>query len=146
MVNGEDDFTRFLEDDRRTALWRARLSDGRVIVQDDGRPGMEPASAWLRLKSHLQEHSGLSLLSLWIQFRSHHKKNILPENASGYFFCKSEIGFWGSGSSQSFYLLGALQNGVLTVQKWSVPELILVETKVREIDSAGDCLILNPTP
>src|SRR5690606_28671540 len=34
MVNGEDGFTRFLEDDRRTALWRARLSDGRVIVQD----------------------------------------------------------------------------------------------------------------
>jgi hypothetical protein len=69
MVSGEDDYTRSLETDRRQALWRAELSDGRVVVMDDGRPGVSPDSAWLRLAEEVRR-TGVRIRRLWPQFRS----------------------------------------------------------------------------
>ena len=31
-------------------IWIVKLSNGETVYQDDGRPDVEPESAWLRLK------------------------------------------------------------------------------------------------
>ena len=36
-------------------MWIAKLSNGETIYQDDGRPEVEPASAWLRLKDYCDQ-------------------------------------------------------------------------------------------
>lgn len=143
MVSGEDDYTRELETDRRQALWRAELSDGRVVCMDDDRPGTHPASAWVRLAAEV-EATGARIVRLWPQFRSNAQRDALPANADGYFFCKSAMGVWGMPDTLHFMLLGHLTGGTLVVQKWSVPELILVEVEPRDPAAAGPCLIRNP--
>jgi hypothetical protein len=141
MVNGEDDFTRERECDHREVLWRVELTDGSVIVQDDGRPGMEPPSAWMRLQSHLNE-TGLGIRKMWVQFRTNHV-HCLPADAEGYFFCKSALGMLSGEESFSFYLLGHLQDEKVVVQHWKVPELILLDVEFRD-PTLGPCLIRNP--
>jgi hypothetical protein len=143
MVSGEDDYTRSLETDRRQALWRAELSDGRVVVMDDGRPGVSPDSAWLRLAEEVRR-TGVRIRRLWPQFRSNAQHDALPADADGYFFCKSAVGIWGLADTLQFMLVGSLQGTNLVIQKWSVPELILVEVETRDPKLAGDCLIRNP--
>lgn len=143
MVRGEDDYTMELETDRKTALWRAELSDGSVVCMDDHRPGVQPHSAWVRLAEHVGR-TGLRIRRLWLQFRSNHKRDILPADADGYFFCKSALGSWGNPETFSFYLVGYLQSEKLVVQRWSVPDLNLVDAEERDPARAGDCLIRNP--
>jgi len=142
LVTGEDEFTRELETDHKLALWRVELSNGKVIVQDDNRPGVEPHSAWLRLAEHIRRE-GLAICRMWLQFRSNQRREILPANAEGYYFCKSALGMMNSNSTLFFYLVGYLQNGKLVVQRWAVPELLLVETMERDPAKAGECLIRN---
>lgn len=141
MIFGEDDFTRRLEIDSGMALWRAELSDGRVIVQDDGRPGQEPPQAWYRLGDELVKQD-LRLVRFWLQFRTNHKRGILPRDAEGYFFRKSAIAQLNTKEVRYSYLIGHLQNGKVMVQRWSVPDLTHIETVARE--PVGDrSLILN---
>ncbi len=136
----DDDYIRELQDDRGMAVWRARLSNGQGVVMDDGRPGVEPVSAWLRLADHCCQ-TGAHLTKLWLSFRTNVHQDILPENADGYFFCKSALGQRGSRQTHMFYLVGALTNGVLTVQKWRVPSLTHVANDVRDPHAAPECLI-----
>ncbi len=137
-----DDFTKELEVDCQQALWRAELSNGEIIIQDDSRPGCDPPQAWLRLATYLQQTT-LRIVNLWIQFRSNSAKDILPKNADGYFFCKRALGNSAGGATYHSYLLGALVDGKLTVQTWHVPELVLDNIEEREPEKAGVCLILN---
>ncbi len=140
----EDDFTRSLEDDHRTALWQARLSDGSVVTMDDGRPGIEPPSAWIRLRDYLLE-TKLSIVGLWLKFRSNRDENILPANAQGYFFTKSIMSSLDPGSLPVFfYMVGYLVGDTLTVERWDMPALILVEREIRSLDGVEEQLIRNP--
>jgi hypothetical protein len=143
MVTGEDDYTRELETDRGQALWRAELSDGRVVVMDDGRPGCDPPSAWLRLADEVRR-TGVRVVRLWPQFRDNAQRDCLPANADGYFFAKAVLGMWGLSDTLQFMLLGHLTENAIVVQRWSVPELILVDVERRDPEAAGDCLIRNP--
>jgi hypothetical protein len=139
-----DDFVRECELDKGMALWRAELSDGSVVIQDDGRPGVAPQSAWLRLADYLFA-TKLRITKLWLGFRDNQQRDILTANAEGYFFCKSAIGMWGSEETLHFAMLGVLHSGKLRVQRWAVPELTLLEVLERDPISAGRCLIRNPT-
>src|SRR5689334_10763684 len=114
----EDEFTS--EQYEKLARWFVRLSNNQIVIQDDGRPGLEYHSAWMRLKSYLKD-SKLKIDKFWVEFRSHRLHNILPEKADGYFFCKSAAGIWGMKDTLEFYLLGHIKNGILHVQKWHVP-------------------------
>ena len=138
-----DDYVRELQDDRKTAVWKAKLSDGRVVYMDDGRPGMEPSSAWLRLR-RLVEETGVRVVGLSLQFRSHQQENILPADAEGYFFRKSALGFPTGTDTIESYLVGHLTEGRLFVQRWRVPELVMVEEQERDPAEARESLIVNP--
>jgi hypothetical protein len=138
-----DDYIKEMQTDRRQAIWVANLSDGTSCFMDDGRPGVQPYSAWVRLKAHL-EKTGLSIDNLRLQFRSNIKSDILPAKASAYFFCKSALGHLNSADTLEFFLVGVLQDGKLRVQRWNVPELILVDVQERDVEKAGECLIKNP--
>ncbi len=135
----EDDYVRELQD-RGTALWLASLSDGTTAFMDDGRPGLGEHSAWVRLATHVRE-GGLRLRGLSLRFRGHREAGILPDDADGYYFCKSALGTFGQDVTMGFYLVGALRGRRMEVQRWSVPELILVEREERDPARAGKCLI-----
>lgn len=139
----QDDYVTELEIGRATASWRVKLSNGETVIQDDGRPGCDTPQAWLRLRDHLAANK-LSIVKMWLQFRSNVQDPILPENADGYYFCKQALGFLtGSEKTFHFYLLGALINDKLVVHRWKVPELVRVEQELRDPLLAGDCLILK---
>jgi hypothetical protein len=138
-----DDFVRELQDDRRTAVWRAHLTDGTEVWMDDGRPGSDPPSAWLRLRERVAK-TGARITGLSLQFRSHKQENILPADADGYFFRKSALGFLTGTETVESYLVGHLTGGRLFVQRWRVPELVLVEEVERDPAEAGESLIVNP--
>lgn len=131
----DDDYT------REHMRWVVELSNGLTVYQDDGRPGCYPESAWIRLKKYLSETEE-SIENMYLQFRSH-IESPLPKHADGYFFSHCVAGVSFSHETIRFYLVGALQNNKLIVQKWVVPEILLCETEERDIDKAGDCLIIR---
>lgn len=138
----EDEFTR--EKWLNEARWTALLSNGQTVIQDDGRPGADPASAWLRLGMYVTEMN-LKIVGLTLQFRSELPLH-MPKDAEGYFFRKSMGAFLNTGQTFGFYLIGHLANGVIHVRQYKVPEMILVETTTRDPDDpkkVGPSLIRN---
>lgn len=138
LAKEEDDFTR--QQWLYLPRWIARLSNGETIIQDDYRPGVEPHSAWLRLMGYAHTQK-INVVELYIQFRSHIEKP-LPVNAAGYYFSKSMIGYPGAKTGMHFYLIGYLQDGLVHIQSWKVPELTQIEAFTRE-PTAGPNLIVN---
>lgn len=138
----EDDFTRSLSEDRGMALWQVRLSDGRIVTMDDGRPGEEIPSAWIRLGLFIRE-TGLRITKMWLKFRGRIESCGLPENADAYFFARSIITDM-AGNQANFYVVGYETDGRLFVETWSVPSLILVMGEQRDQSKAGESLIRNP--
>lgn len=128
----EDDF--IFEQPR----WIAHLSNGEKVYKDDGRPGVEPPQAWLRLANYCRQNQ-LSVIQLTLQFRSHHE-NPLPSNADGYYFMNRVEVVQGYPSVES-YVIGCLTNGKLYVECWRVPELIITDAQYRDVDKAGPSLI-----
>lgn len=112
--------------DAGRAIWVAGLSDGSFAYQDDGRPGVEPASAWLRLAAHLKQ-TGLHLVSLRLKFRTEWL-DLLPQDCAAYYFARG-VGAVVGGPSRPFVALGFCkdESGPFTVARVAVPELI-VET------------------
>lgn len=134
----EDDYIRDLQD-RGQTIWIAELSNGKTVYYDDNRPGNLIHSAWIRLRYYLKENN-LSISSLRLKFRSNQK--LVGQNAEGYFFCKQLFGGFGK-KGKGFYLTGTVNQGILTVEQWAVPELEWSNKEIREITDT-ECLILNP--
>lgn len=139
----EDDFLRerWLSEVR----WVVNLSNGEQVIQDDGRPGCEPASAWLRLGEYVREHR-LRIEAMWIQFR-HEPPIRMPIGAAGYFFRKSQGALLNTDINFFFYLVGYLQDEQVVVKRFQVPELIELETELRnplDTELVGPSLIRNP--
>lgn len=145
ISTAEDEYINELQDASALAIWQCELSDGSIVSMDDGRPGITPRSAWLRLFTHLKQ-TGLKIVGMWLKFRTNCDKNILPRNADGYFFAKNVIDALGRGSGEAspfFYIVGALVNGKLEVQRYSVPSLTLIDTETRDPETARESLIRN---
>lgn len=121
--------------------WICTLSNGETVWQDDDRPEMESHSAWIRLKKYCEQNN-LHVIDMQLKFRSHSEFVRDPEG-EGYCFRKGVLGGFGMEVTQQFYLVGILKNGVVHMQKWSVPELILTEEDDRDPSSLSDCLILR---
>ena len=118
--------------------WIVELSNGLTVYQDDGRPGLEPASAWIRLKSYLQEYSLVKIEKFRIEFRSHIE--YLPDRQEGYYFSLGVGATWG-GSTDRHFNTGILVGDEIRIITWKVPELIVFSTETRKKEQGGQCLI-----
>jgi hypothetical protein len=112
----------------RKPRWEAVLSDGTTVIQDDGRPGLEP-SAWLRLARHCWEN-GLRVRSLSVRFRSNVVRAV-PDDAPGYFF-RNCVKKWLSGHTVRSLLVGWLGEGGVRVTRLRVPDLVVLGEEVRD--------------
>ena len=121
-----------------TPRWEVVLNNNERIFQDDDRPGMQPKSAWLRLREYCEEHN-LYIKEMTIMFRD----NVfaLPSNADGYFFSKGARGMFGSTRTMLLFFVGTLQSGRLEVSCWKVPEMLKEWTEERNPNEANECLI-----
>lgn len=123
--------------------WVVSLSNDTVVYQDDGRPGCNPSSAWLRLKRWIESHD-LDIVRMKFQFRSHIVS--LPSPADGYYFSKGVYVTNVTGLSRGFYVGGVLVNDCINVQLWSVPELEILSQETRPINKdTMEKLIVNPS-
>ncbi len=144
ICTADDDFILSRQMDHAQAQWLARLASGPTVIQDDGRPGIEPHSAWLRLGKHCQE-TGDRIVEFWLRFRTHTVRDIMPLNADGYFFAKQAArSLHVRTDTLEFLLVGYLQNETLRVQRWKVPELFMLDEQKRDWRKAGPCLIGKP--
>lgn len=114
------------------ARWEARLSDGRLAVQQDVGDGTEgETSSWLRLKAFCRQE-GVSVRALSLRFRSH-VVAAGPEGAAGYFLRPGVVGFAG-GPTKAAYYAGHLDAGTgrVHVITWLVPELEPLDSEWRD--------------
>jgi hypothetical protein len=132
---------------RERPRWTVELSNGDVVYQDDDRPGVEPASAWLRLRSHLAA-TGLRIRAMWLQFRSN-RVRVGPEYADGYFFANMAFGvlqFNGRQEWRRGFVVGVYSepHGELWAYTFKVPELaLLCHPERRDLDPADEKFIDN---
>ena len=140
LCNVEDDFSRdYYENNPR---WVVVLSNGESVFQDDGRPGVEPRSAWERLHNYCKDNN-LHIQSMSIMFRSN--RQALPSNMDGYYFSKGSRGAFGFPKTMQLFFVGILNNGKLEVSCWKVPEMVKEKTEERDPTQAGICLIQKDT-
>ena len=119
-------------------IWMVTLSNDETIYQDDDRPGVEPGSAWIRLKSYC-EANDLHIISMKIKNRSHVVE--VDSGCDGYFFCKGAGGFMFGDATYLSFSIGTLQDGELKVRRWSLPEIEPSTIEIRDASEAGDMLI-----
>jgi hypothetical protein len=132
----DDDFV------RDAVRWVVELSDGDRVIQDDGRPGEVPASAWLRLRAYLQG-GDVHIKRMWLQFRSH-RVEVEPSDADGYYFTKRAFAVWGDDITLLSYVCGAVVDDTLTVRAWRTPELVQEgDPEIRPVDPNSSNLILR---
>lgn len=154
--------------------WIATLNDGREVFADDDRPGIQPASAWIRLNRYIQYENNninalkpvfellpllkskeiligsnslsfLSIVGLRIYFRGREAK--VPDNQQGYFFSKAAGAVMFGDVTHQYYIIGYIDNnGVLRTSKYKIPELLLFEEEERQIDVNDERLIINNAP
>jgi hypothetical protein len=137
-----DDFVRELEEDRGQAIWLAHLSDGSTVYQDDGRPGASPPSAWLRLQTFLLERPDLRILGFSLRFRDNFHRMVVGASPT-YFFRKAISAVVGSSERADFILIGTIENAIIKLTRWKVPELILMGVEERPVPESGEGLLLN---
>lgn len=115
-----------LQEDLRTPVWVATLSDGRTAFMDDDAGG----TAWPRLADYCRGRR-LSVVALELRFRSH-RVRCAPDGAYAYFFRRQAV-LYGDQSVAHYYLAGHQESpdGPVLVGRWMVPELILVERQAR---------------
>ena len=121
----------------RNQCWIVKLNSGLVVYQDDGRKNTVN-SAWERLKEYCAENNDY-IVDMSIGFRSN--RHSLPSNADGYFFCKSAAGFFGCNKTIHSIVVGTLNDNILTVTTWKVPEMLNQSSEFRDPEKADICLI-----
>lgn len=121
-----DDF--ILEKDK--AFWRAELSNGLTVYQDDYRPGLQH-SAWLRLKEYCSINN-VFVAKMWITFRSH--TEFCGESTTGFFFTLGIKAYPNSTRQEDRFICGPIIDGNIHVNIWKVPEIITVESEIRSIE------------
>ena len=118
--------------------WIATLSNGDTVYQDDGRPEVEPESAWARLKIYCEENS-LHITNIKVKNRSHLED--VGSDYDGYFFCKG-VGavMFGYFTLHTFNIV-IIENGKLRVRTWRLPELIPERFEDRELEGSHEFII-----
>jgi|TARA_R110000751_G_scaffold276860_3_gene378078 hypothetical protein len=119
-------------------IWIATLSNGETIYQDDDRPNIEPASAWVRLKQYCEENS-FHITNLKVRNRTHIEE--VGSGHDGYFFCKGAGALMFSDFVVHTYNIGVLKGDKLKVQIWRLPELLPERFEERDPYQSPECLI-----
>ena len=119
-------------------IWIATLSNGETIYQDDDRPNVEPASAWVRLKQYCEENN-FYITNLKIRNRTHIEE--VGSDYDGYFFCKGAGALMFSDFVVHTYNIGVLEGEKLKVQIWRLPELLPERFEERDPYQSPECLI-----
>lgn len=119
-------------------LWVATLSNGETVYQDDGRPNIKPASAWIRLKAYC-EINDLYITNIKVRNRSHIED--IGSNYDGYFFCKGAGGVMFGDMTIHTFIIGTLTGEKLSVRKWRLPELIAEGVEERDPYDLPECII-----
>lgn len=115
--------------------WEVILNNGETIYDD-----VEAPSAWIRLRKYCQDNN-LWIVKMLFGFRTNMRS--LPENADGYFFCRSALGMCGINKTIHYFIVGTLQNGSLEVQYWKVPEMLFENKENRKTNENDECLIMK---
>jgi len=130
--------------------WRVTLSNGQMVFQDDGRPGLEISSAWIRLANCLRDNPQLGITRFGVYFASN--SHFLPDGQEGYYFSKGTLQGLGASSSLDYYVMGWLEGPThnqydpVHFQWVKVPELIPIKTYNRPIvECPFPAMILNPS-
>jgi hypothetical protein len=125
--------------------WVVKLSNGLHIYQDDFRlysqfTDEREYSTWTRLRDYCKQEN-VNITDMWIQFRTN--REFLPSNADGYYFCKCALGAFGTTQTFHMFVTGWVENNIIKIKKWQIPELVLTEELNREIKDDDICLIMN---
>lgn len=123
--------------DQDTTYWKAQLSNGEVVYQDDNRPGKKPRSAWLRLKKYCKKKK-IYPTDMWIIFRSH--TEYCGHSDIGFFFSLGVLGSPGMPTEHRF-VCGPVINGKIHIKVWRIPEIIEQESELRNIEGNEDKII-----
>lgn len=116
--------------------WEVILENDVKVYQDDYL--MKNESSWERLRKYCHENK------IKIRhFKGAFRDNVvsLPSNKEGYYFRRMARGYFG-GVTRQFFLLGFVDNDIIFLKKYSVPEFILEEETYREIDKDDPSLIM----
>ena len=119
-------------------IWIVKLSNGETVYQDDGRPDVEPESAWLRLKQYCEDNN-LHITNMKLKNRSNQVD--LGSDHDGYFFCKVAGSFMFSGGTNHSFKIGYLNDGRLRVRKWILPAILPEAFEDRDLKDSGEMLI-----
>lgn len=128
----------FIED-KDKAIWIAHLSNGQVVYQDDERYG-DDDRAWLRLMKYCSKNK-VFVKSVYIKFRSHTEKAV-ENDGDGIFYRRKALGS-PVDKTRHYYLFGVCKDGKIEVHHWLVPEVILEESDIRDIEGCEDTIIWN---
>lgn len=132
-----DDYVRY------KPIWIAELSDGTTVYQDDNREGLEIPVAWRRLRLYTKIEK-TKIVDLYLRFRSNIIRP-LPRNGDGYFFCNKILQPITSKNRIiiNFYVIGVVKNKLVFTQTYKIPELLLAEQSVRNLENCEDYVICN---
>ena len=119
-------------------IWIVTLSNDETIYQDDGRAGVQPQSAWSRLKIYCEKND-LYIQNLKVKNRSHLED--VGSNHDGYFFCKGAGGFLFDGHTLHTFVIGVLEGEKLRTKTWRLPELIPDSFQDRDPYESPKCII-----
>ena len=119
-------------------IWIATLSNGDTIYQDDGRPDVEPSSAWVRLRLYCQQND-VHIINMQVRNRSHVED--IGADHDGYFFCKGAGALIFGDITMHTFNIGVLNEGKLKVRTWRLPELIPERFEERDPYASPECII-----
>jgi len=112
-------------------LWIAFLSNGEIVYQDDKCVDNEDSFTPLKIYC---EQNNLFIDKFQIRFRSH-IETVFENNdeCQGFFFRKSIMAPFSSDKNFHRYIIGKVIDNIIYTEKWSTPEIIMVEQEIRSI-------------
>lgn len=123
-------------------FWKAVLSDGIDFceLQEDS------PNSWHKLKDYCEEHK-LQIENLSVVFRSHevthdYRHPTIP--IGGWFFSKKCMSYNIGGPTEHAYVIGSLHGDQVYVTVLKVPELVVLETEIRNKQDCRMGLIEHP--
>lgn len=104
--------------------WKAYLSDGRYVLQDDDRPDTEIKSAWVRLGRFLVANKPVKLIGIDLIFGTHTVS--FPRNRPAYYYSKGMMQGISQATSLDYHVIGYVDDddAVMKFAWMKVPELI----------------------
>jgi hypothetical protein len=125
---------------KEKSVWVAVLSNGETIYADDNRDGLEPKSAWKRLKEYVSANN-LQVVRFGIKFRSH--QEWLPDNCPGYFFANGIGATLFTNKNINYQILGYVEDGKIICRHFIIPSLLVGTITVRDLKDSPS-LLMNP--